>query len=114
MTVCITKNCTVKNNDRTVELKTGDFITLPDDKAAKLVKAEHARDIVANDYRAVVAEFVKKDPQGGCWAWVVSTLPEVWKRHIESMRSGDLAEAVSNFNEMVTAWHNKMATSQEV
>lgn len=106
MTIFITKACSVKLGGAVLKLQDGDFITLPDEKAGKIIAAGHARTTNSDDYRAVVSGFGTNDPRGNCWSWVQKSLPETWKRHIQSLKGGNLAEALATFNEMVTAWNS--------
>lgn len=81
-------------------------LSLPDDKAKKLIDAGYAvrSKSTPADYRALIADFGERDPGGDCWPWNQRHYPELWRRHREAFKAGDFTAARETFAQMVAAW----------
>lgn len=106
MTVCMLKQCEVRHNAALMHLNSGDFLTIPEGKEAKLIAAGIARPAIANDYRKAITELASRDPQGDCWEWIRKHHPGHWRKHIQALLANDISTARLTYNEMVTTWNN--------
>lgn len=102
MTVFVLKQCEVHHNAATLQLVAGDFLVLPDGKAAKLISIGYARPAVADDYRQVIADFNRNIPEASTWSDIKQKNPTAWKRHIQALLKNDISTARLTYNEMVT------------
>ena len=106
MLVNITQSCSVKLNGEVKTLREGMSVTLPTDKAQRIIDAGYASlsktDIEA--YHNLFNDISQLDTQGGCWDWITATQPELWKQHMRALLDSDIATTRLTFNEMVTLW----------
>jgi hypothetical protein len=109
MKLRIIKNCDVKLDGIVKMFQTGALLNLPDDKAKKLTDSGYAEPYVptAEEYRQLVAYFGEQDPGGGCWTFIKLYHADLWTRHRQAFRAGDLDLARVTYDEMVTAWTNR-------
>lgn len=119
MTIKITKSCSVRLNGEVKTLKTGETVTLPREKAQKMISAGYAEAITtdADEYRTLCQEISELDPKGDCWNWIQKHHPELWQEHITAFRKGDIARARATFNQMIETWtaqekHTQKETTQ--
>lgn len=107
MTIRIVKSCSVRLNGEVKGLKAGETITLPDDKAQRLIAAGYAEAITTDveEYQALCREISGLDPKGDCWNWIQKHHPELWQEHITAFRKGDISLARTTFNQMIHAWN---------
>lgn len=84
-------------------------LSLPDDKAKKLIDAGYAVPSKSTpaDYRALVADFGERDPGGDCWPWIQRHCFELWRRHREAFKEGDFTAARETFAQMVEVWKSR-------
>lgn len=108
----IVKSCSVRLNGEVNKLKAGETITLPREKAQKMIDAGYAEAIKPDleELRRLCSEIAERDPKGGCWDWILTHHPELWQEHIGAYWGGDIALARATFNQMIDAW---TATAQE-
>jgi hypothetical protein len=106
VTIQITKSCSVRLNGEIKPLKAGEIITLPPEKAQKMISAGYAETIPTDtdEYRELCREISELDPKGDCWNWIQKEHPELWREHITAFRSGDIARARATFHQMIEAW----------
>lgn len=106
MTIKITKSCSVRLNGEVKTLKTGETVTLPREKAQKMISAGYAEAITtdADEYRTLCREISELDPKGGCWDWILVNHPELWREHIAAFWNGELEHARATFNQMIETW----------
>jgi hypothetical protein len=107
VTIKITKSCSVRLNGEVKALKAGETITLPREKAQKIISAGYAEVIKPDleELRRLCGEITERDPKGGCWDWILTHRPELWREHIAAFWNGDLAHARATFNQMIDAWN---------
>lgn len=104
MTICVLKQCEVRHNAAVLQLKAGDFLTIPDGKEARLVAAGLARQATADDYHAMISDFGRRDQRGDCWDWIKKHQPELWRRHMQALLANDISASRLSYNEMLSAW----------
>ncbi len=108
MDVTIIKNCDVRLDGVVKALQAWTRLNLPDDKATKLIDAGYAEPAnEADEIRAMVQEFGDRSPGGGCWDWINSHRPELWRRHRKAFRQGNHDAARETYNDMLSAWDNR-------
>lgn len=109
MKLRIIKNCDVKLDGIVKMFQAGALLNLSDDKAKKLINAECAEPCAptAEEYRQLVAYFGEQDPRGGCWAYIKLYHADLWTRHLQAFRSGDLDQARVAYDEIIAAWTNR-------
>ena len=102
MTICVLKPCEVRHNAALLQLRGGEFLSLPDKSEGKLITAGIARQATPDDYLPMMKDFGNRSP---CCSWeaIKIRFPETWGTHIKAVRSGDIGTAVRTFNEMLTA-----------
>ncbi len=107
MTIRIAKPCSVRLNGEVRTLKAGETITLPPEKAQKMIAAGYAIAITADadEYRTLCREISDKDPKGDCWNWIKKHHPELWQEHITAFRNGDIARARATFHQMTQTFN---------
>lgn len=107
MTIRITKSCSVRLNGEVKTLKAGETITLPSEKAQKMVSAGYAEVITsdADEYQTFCREIAQRDPKGNCWSWIQKHHPELWQEHITAFRNSDIARARETFKHMLEVWN---------
>lgn len=106
MKLRIIKNCDVKLDGAVQTLQAGELLNLPTDKAQRLIDAGFAKLHVhtAEECRQLVAYFGEQDPGGGCWEYITRHHGDLWTGHLRAYRSGDLDQARTTYDEMITAW----------
>ncbi len=106
MIVRITKVCSIRLNGETRELKPAETLEIETGKAERLINAGLAVAVIpdAATFWETVKAFEESDKTGGCWEWITSQRPELWKKHISALWSGDMTVVYITFNEMVNAW----------
>lgn len=116
MEVTIIKPCDVRLKGVVRSLQAWTRLNLPADKAKKLIDAGYAESCLPTSeaFQKLLSYFSENDPADGCWQWVQKHLPELWKKHQEAMRSGNLATARESFNAMVTAWNSRCDPQPEL
>lgn len=109
MKLRIIKNCDVKLDGIVKMYQAGALLNLPDDKAKKLINAECAEPYAptAEDYRQLVAYFGEQDPRGDCWPFIKLHHADLWTRHRQAFKAGDLDQARGSYDEMIAAWTNR-------
>lgn len=108
MNVTITKPCDVRLDGTVKALAAWTKLNLPDDKALKLIDAGYAESVnITEEARAMAADFGLRDPGADCWNWIKQHLPDVWEKHLLSMRTSDLDTARSTFDLMLSAWEGR-------
>jgi hypothetical protein len=107
MTIKITKSCSVRLNGEVKTLKTGETVTLPREKAQKMISAGYAEAITtdADEYRTLCREISELDPKGDCWNWIQTHHPDLWQEHISAFRKGYIARAGATFKQMIETWN---------
>lgn len=107
MTIRITKSCSIRLNGEVKNLKARETISLPDDKAQRLIAAGYAKAIkpTGDEYRLLCQEISELDPKGDCWNWIQKHHPELWQEHITAFRKGDTTLAGAIFKQMVQTWN---------
>ena len=103
MTVCILKPCEVRHNNSLLNLKVGDFLSIPDSKESKLIKSGLARTAVVDDYREVITSFGSGSPCRLCWETIKRDNPGIWRRHIKALLENDISTARLTYKELLTA-----------
>lgn len=105
----ITKSCSVRMNGDVKKLQAGETITLPADKAQRIIDAGYAEPAKPgiDEYRDLTCELAKRDPKGDCWGWLLQCKPETWRGFMLMFKNGDLAGARKRFDEMITAWKDQ-------
>ncbi|MDD2850437.1 MAG: hypothetical protein PHY09_00865 [Desulfuromonadaceae bacterium] len=101
MTVHILKPCEVRHNSALLQLKPGEYLTLSEKHEEKLISAELARPVSADDIRLVVNSFDRPDLRGR-WDSVKLQHLEAWSEHIKAILAGDVSAAVRTFNTLLT------------
>lgn len=106
MTTRITKSCSVRLNGEVKTLKAGEVITLPPEKAQKMISAGYAETITTgtDEHRELCREISQIDPKGDCWNWIQKHHPELWQEHITAFRKGDIHLAGATFKRMIETW----------
>ena len=106
MKLRIIKNCDVKLNGNVKKLQVGMLLTLPTEKAQRLIDAGFAKPHVhtIEECRHLVAYFGEQDPGGVCWEYVKLHHADLWTSHLKAFRSGDLVQARASYDEMLNAW----------
>lgn len=106
MKLRIIKNCDVKLDGAVQTLQAGELFNLPTDKAQRLIDAGYAEPCTpsAEEYRQLVAYFGEQDPGGGCWEFIKRCYADLWTRHRQAFKSGDLDQARATYDGMLTAW----------
>lgn len=102
----IIKSCSVRLNGEIKNLKAGETLTLPSEKAKRMVAAGYAEVIKpgAEEYRRYALEILRIDPKGGCWDWIVHNKPDLWQNCQVAFNSGNLDTAKDLFIHMVNLW----------
>lgn len=105
-TVMIEKVCDVRLDDTVQTLQIGKLMTLPTAKARKLIDAGYAKPHPpsAEDYRSLVKYIGESDPGGACWSHINCHHSEMWVHHRQAFDSGNLNDARSTYDEMVSIW----------
>ena len=106
MIVRITKLCSIRLNGETRELKPSETLEIEAGKAERIINAGLAVAVTpdAATFWETVKAFEESNKTGGQWEWITSRHPELWKKHISALWSGDMTIAYISFNEMVNAW----------
>ena len=62
--------------------------------------------------RQLMNEIAGRDPGGGCWDWMKSNRPDLWRSHVKALHDDDITAARLSFNEMLTAWEHRYDMTQ--
>jgi hypothetical protein len=83
-------------------------LTLPDEKAQKLIDAGFAEQTdAAEEVRTLVQSFGDRWPGGNSGDWITKHIPEIWRSHMTAFLKGDLSAAKETYNAMLSAWQNR-------
>lgn len=123
----IITHCDIQLDGAVKAMLPGDQLTLPADKAQRLLDAGYAKAEPFDatrwtaEIQAMVAELGRFDPRAGIWEFIIRERPELWQAHRAAMREIGAAyqardasrvmtaktQALEAFNAMLAAWETR-------